>query len=159
MSHKSRRTQDNLSTETQQKASEKESNNRHVYVEPGVQIDLVKDLRKTYEASQAEGTNHNKKQLFWTKVSAGLLFVYAALNLWQGYSAKRTADSALIDQRPYVVIKFPILTPKFIPSVPLLTAVDVVNIGRTPAIRMGDIIDLVYFPPPTRRPGDEYIME
>jgi len=79
-----------------QKHSEgkEESTNRHVYVEPGVQIDLVEDLKKTYQTSQTDSTTHNKNQLFWTKVGAGLIFAYALLTFWQGCSTKKAADAA-----------------------------------------------------------------
>jgi len=54
---------------------EDKSTKRHVYVEPGVQIDLVKDLRDKYERSENESTTYNNKQLLLTKVSAALLLI------------------------------------------------------------------------------------
>jgi hypothetical protein len=71
------------------------STKRHVYVEPGVQIDLVKNFREEYTAAQKDGTAHNKKQLFWTKVSAFLLLVYVGLTLLIYRANKKAADVAV----------------------------------------------------------------
>jgi hypothetical protein len=68
-----------------QAEGEEKSTNRHVYVEPGVQIDLVQDLKKTYQSSQTDSTTHGNKQLFWTKISAGLLFLVALIYCGQLY--------------------------------------------------------------------------
>jgi len=81
---------------------EKETTKRHVYVEPGVQIDLVEDFKKKYEASQSETTPQNKKQLLWTKVSAVLLFIYVGLTLWQARSAQTSLNILIDEQRPHV---------------------------------------------------------
>src|ERR1700674_411845 len=108
MSDKTNRPQNDPHPARQQGSGEKESTNRHVYIEPGVQIDLVKDLKDTYKASRGESTTHNKKQLFWTQVSAGLLFIYAALAWWQGWSAHKTLQAVgeqfRLDQRPYLSV-------------------------------------------------------
>jgi hypothetical protein len=78
----------------------------HVYVEPGVQIDFVKDFRDKYDASQSESEANNKKQLFWTRASAVLIFIYAALTFWQGCSTHRlvtiSQDTFNAANRPYV---------------------------------------------------------
>jgi hypothetical protein len=73
---------------------EERSTKRHVYIEPGVKIDLVESLRKQQEIAQNESTCHQQKQLFWTKVASALLFITAGLAAWQGYSTKLSADAA-----------------------------------------------------------------
>jgi hypothetical protein len=130
---------------------EDKSTNRHVYVEPGVQIDLVKDLKEKYEAAQADNTAHSNKILFWTKISAALLFIYAALNWWQACSAhdtlKAIKEQFRLDQRPYIsVVSFQILDgilpatskPKerqeFEIGKPLVVTVETKNVGKSPAI-------------------------
>jgi hypothetical protein len=82
-------------TDANQRTAGKESTKRHVYVEPGTQIDFVKDLRDKYDAAQEQNTSHSGKILFWTKVSAVLLFIYAALAAWQGHEMRKTANTAL----------------------------------------------------------------
>jgi hypothetical protein len=126
------------------------STNRHVYIEPGVQIDLVQDLRNDIKTAQTNGTADNRKQLFWTKVSAGLLLLYVGLTLWQAYSAQNSVnaikDQFERDQRPYIAItKFEIFdsaTSKprdpqdFEIGKPLTVNVDFKNIGKTPAVNI-----------------------
>ncbi len=79
MSHKPQHGKHNPAPNPTEKHGEEKSNNRHVYVEPGVQIDLVKDLREKYETSQGENTAHNNKVLFWTKIGAFAVIVYAII--------------------------------------------------------------------------------
>jgi hypothetical protein len=96
----------NQQSEPKHSNSEKEFANRHVYVEPGVEIDLVQDLKDTYETSQRDNTTHNDKQLFWTKISAGLILLYAGLTFWQACTARNaltsSKDNFRSEQRPYV---------------------------------------------------------
>ena|ERR1700687_1814249 len=89
-----------------QDRGEEKSSNRHVYIEPGVQIDLVQDLKDKRDSAQTENTTHNKKQLVWTKISALLIFIYAGLTFWlvclSGTAIKDTRKHFTADQRPYV---------------------------------------------------------
>jgi hypothetical protein len=128
--------------------SEEKSTNRHVYVEPGVQIDFVKDLKQDYKAAQGDSTAQNKKQLFWTKVSAGLLLVYVGLTLWQARSAQKSLDTIREqfqrEQRPYISItKFEIMDSvsgkrtepqEFKIGRPLEVNIAFKNIGKTVAL-------------------------
>jgi hypothetical protein len=92
--HKSQHPQNNPAPDPNSNRSKKESTNRHVYVEPGAQIDFVEDLRKEYRANQDKSTTHSEKQLFWTKVAAFLLLLTAGLTGWQGRSSQKAADAA-----------------------------------------------------------------
>lgn len=74
---------DDLASRIKKGKRRDESIDRHVFVERPVQIDLVEDFKQKYESTQTENTKHNKKQLRWTRISAGLIFVYAALTFWQ----------------------------------------------------------------------------
>jgi hypothetical protein len=87
---------------------EERSTKRHVYIEPGVKIDLVESLRKQQETAQNESTCHQQKQLFWTKVASALLFITAGLPAWQGYSTKLSADAArnIVERGNSRAIKF-----------------------------------------------------
>src|SRR5437868_10601215 len=102
--HNAKNAQNNPPPDLRRDRRAEESTKRHVYVEPGVKIDLVEDLRKEYDASQRKSATHNEKQLFWTKVAAGLLTLTALFAFWQAYFANRTAKIALIDQRPFLVV-------------------------------------------------------
>jgi hypothetical protein len=98
--------QNNPPPDQKHKEGQEKSTNRHVYIEPGVQVDFVQDLKKKYDAAQQGSTTHSNKILFWTKISALLLFSYAGLTAWQGYLTHEIIDTTskqfLIDQRPYV---------------------------------------------------------
>jgi hypothetical protein len=135
---------------------------RALYVEPGVQIDFVQDLKEKYDTAQGDDKTHKNKQLFWTKVAAGLLLLTAGFTGWQGYSTKKAADAATsaantanitlkdgqqrfrMEQRPYiwanpkagnsrgVVIGSPKKDGVYVVDI----AVDIKNGGRSPAIHM-----------------------
>jgi len=111
--HKSQHGKNNPSPKPKQASGEEKSTNRHVFVEPGVQIDLVQDLKEKYETSQQQSEAHSKKILLWTKVSALLIFIYAGLTWWQGCYTRKAANAASdavafarqqfrMDQRPYM---------------------------------------------------------
>jgi hypothetical protein len=105
MSHK-QHPQNNPAADTHKKTSEKENTNRHVYIEPGVQIDFVKDFRQEYTSSQKHSTTQGKKILFWTKASAILLFVYATLTGMQDYFTWTIANTGrkqmIASVRPWI---------------------------------------------------------
>jgi hypothetical protein len=121
----------------------KETTNRHVYVEPGVQIDFVKDLREQHKTEHDEDTAHNKRQLFWTKVGAVLVLAYAILTFWQACSTRQASlaatDSARTavksmrtDQRAWVIMA-PEVSPDLVPEAALKLPIDVLNSGKTVA--------------------------
>ena len=111
MSHKSKHPQHNPPAKPKQDGGEEKSTNRHVYVEPGVQIDFVQDLKKKYDAAQSDNKTHTDKQLFWTKVAAGLLLLTAFFAGWQGFLIRKSINNNTkqfqLEQRPYMVIKYP----------------------------------------------------
>jgi hypothetical protein len=157
---KAKHPQNNPTSDPHKKGGEKETTNRHVYVEPGAKIDFVEDLRQEYKANQSDSTTHNKQQLFGTKIGAGLVFVYVALTLWMARSAQKTAETAVIDQRPYMVVKLPgNIVPKLAANVALHADVTIVNIGRTPALDHYQVVKLAYFPQPKPGHPNEYIVE
>jgi hypothetical protein len=91
---------------TGQEPRENENPNRHVYIEPGVQVDFVQDLKNRYKNSQSDNTAHNKKQLFWTKIAAGLVLIYTAFAGWQGCSTQsilsHSVEQFRIEERPWL---------------------------------------------------------
>jgi hypothetical protein len=129
--------------------SDRETTDRHVYVEPKVQ-DLVNDLKKKYAAAQIESTIHAKKTLFWTKISTVLLLVYVGFNGWQACSAhtslQEIKEQFRLDQRPYIsVIQLQIEGSDFTSGKPqpvqdfeigkpLVVDVKFKNVGKSPAI-------------------------
>jgi hypothetical protein len=66
-----------------------------------VQIDIVQDLRNEIKAANHESSTQNRKQLFWTKVAAGLIFLYTLASFWQ---LKVARDTFIAQERPWVVI-------------------------------------------------------
>src|SRR5277367_4708209 len=120
-------------------SGEKESCTRHVYVEPGVQIDLVQDLKKKYETAQSDNTAHSKKILFWTIISAGLLLLYVTLTLWQScttYKLAKTSQQQLeLDQRPWVgPMGSNHITAEIRKGSPIKIRIEIQNVGKTPAL-------------------------
>src|ERR1039458_4873190 len=104
-----KRPQHNPATNPHNERSEEKTTNRHVYVEPGVQIDFVKDLREQYKTTQESNTAHNKKVVFWTKVGAGLILVYATITFVQTCYTKKAAEQAIksmqVEERAWVGVR------------------------------------------------------
>jgi len=118
--HKPNRGQNHPPTSEKKTECNEKSANRHVYIEPGVQIDLVQDLKQKYETAQSDNAAHSKKILFWTKISAALLFIYAGLTLLMYFANKKSADAAKnaadtantalhVGERAYISEGFPVL--------------------------------------------------
>src|SRR4051812_1385987 len=72
--------------------SKKESTNRHVYIEPGAKIDIVDDLRKQHDTEREEDRSASKKQLFWTRLAAGLVLLYTLVTVAQAYLTRESND-------------------------------------------------------------------
>ena len=115
---------------------EDKSTKRHVHVEPGVQVDLVKELKDKYERSENESTTYNNKQLLLTKVSAALLLIYATFTGLQLWNSHR---NFLVDQRAWIYIGGMNLRPLQI-SEPAKVDVWINNAGRTPGSPTGGAI-------------------
>jgi hypothetical protein len=105
-SKKSKRPQDDSTANPDEKCRYPESSNRHVYVEPGAQIDFVKDFREEYKTAQADQATQHDKQLFWTKIGAGLIFIYALITFWQACLTSKLLDTTTKQfkqaERPYI---------------------------------------------------------
>jgi len=163
MSQKIKHPQNNHAPNPDKASGHGEHTKRHVYVEPGVQIDLVKDLREKYETSQNDGTTHNKRQLRWTKISAGLLLIYVGLTMWQAWSAQLSLNAIRtqfrIDQRGWLRFDAAPANPgdervlwNLSVNQPIMYPLKVANTGKTPATNVYmkifvDIIDASQEPP------------
>jgi hypothetical protein len=147
----------------------KENTNRHVYVEPGVQIDLVDSLKNEFKAEQHESNTRQNSQLLWTKIGAILLFVYTIItglmycaNKKAADAAKNAADTAhdtlIASQRPWVGIakdSFRINGVNISPDVAeghegrvvVSSSASVVleNSGNTPAVRVSPFTLVAFF--------------
>ena len=146
---------------TNDNAGQKENTNRHVYIEPGAKIDFVQDLRDKYDASQQDSTSHSQKILFWTKISAALLFIYAGLTFWQGYLTRESINNSSkhfqIDQRPYVW-KLNYLPPKNIHIVAnerMWINIHWVNYGKSPAVRTS-VTGKIFVGPTAMQDADQW---
>lgn len=91
-SHRPNRPENQSSAIPKQDGGEKESTKRHVYVEPGVKIDVVEDLKRQMETAHTESAAHNKKQLHWTIATAGLVFIYTGIMFWQSCLLRRSNE-------------------------------------------------------------------
>ncbi len=128
-----RKPQDNRSSDPNKKSGDKEFTNRQVYVEPRVQIDFVKDFREEYKTAQTESASQSDKQLFWTKISAGLLLIYVGLTVWQSISSQRSLmaikNQFQVDQRAWLKIGYS--WPNPVTTVPATTKVVFQNTGKS----------------------------
>jgi hypothetical protein len=78
----------------------------HTVVTGGIKVDLVDDLREQHKTEYDKADTHNKKQLRWTKITAGLVFIYALLTLWQARSSQKLSETTQkqfeVTSRPYI---------------------------------------------------------
>ena len=110
---------------------QKENTNRHVYIEPGAQIDIVPELKKQHAAEREEDKATHNGQLLWTKVAAGLVFIYTVIT---GIQACNTREFFQKDQRPYVLTGLiKPLQPASYPG-PIYVNIHWVNYGKSPAL-------------------------
>jgi hypothetical protein len=137
----------------------REQNECHVsgdiHVRGEVESKLPPSLIEKYDTERKDDNTREGKRFVINFVLQLLtliaLIVYAGLAAWQGWSAQKTADSTVIDRRPYVVVKDPDFsrhTGILVENERLLAAVTVIDIGRTPAISTYDTVALLDFPPP-----------
>ena len=116
-------------TQPKQPGSEDKSTKRHVYIEPGVKIDLVDDLRKQQETAQGETNAHQKRQLLWTKITAFLVLVTAAIYFSQLLAMRETMR---VGERAWIFIN--IAKPMQLENNrPMMATMQLVNDGKTPA--------------------------
>jgi hypothetical protein len=143
MSRKSKRKihKNNPATGPTNRGSEEKSTSRHVYIEPGVQIDIVKDLKEQHKTERTENTAAHKKQLFWTKIASGLLFLTAIFAFWQGLLTRESINNNSrqfqIDQRPYVLPLeyFSEKDVHIVANERMWVNFNWVNYGKSPAVR------------------------
>lgn len=113
MSHKPKHPHNNPPANPHQNSPCKETNNHHVFIEPGAKIDLVDDLKKNYEAANESSGTHGHKSLFWARIATistvlyfivtGFIFVASKKSADAAASAADTAKNALaIGQRPWI---------------------------------------------------------
>jgi hypothetical protein len=142
-----------------QDGGNKETTNRHVYIEPGVQIDLVQDLKEQHEAEQSKADAHNKRQLFWTKVAAFLVLVYAGITGWQACLTREAinnnAKQFQIDQRPYV------WTNNIKPEISIQAGqrmwanISLIDYGKSPALKLR-IVGKIFIGTTAKQDADQW---
>jgi hypothetical protein len=131
MSNHPKRGKHHPATNPKQDSTQKESTNRHVYVEPGVQIDVVQNLKNQHDAERQEDKATEKKQLFWTKIATGLLVLTAFIYFLQWRSQ---TDALKIDQRAWIGLMEIDGTPDTNNSFSIHGTFK--NTGKTPAINV-----------------------
>jgi hypothetical protein len=90
-------------------SAQKETTNRHVYIEPGVQIDIVQDLKNQHKTERDEDKASHKSQIFWTKVTAVLVLIYTLIMGYQLKVAKETFN-VRIPTKSIIVSEFMSIT-------------------------------------------------
>jgi hypothetical protein len=118
--------------------SQKENTNRHVYIEPGTQIDFVDALKNQHQTERNEDKSDQDKQRFWTKVGAGLVAAYTLVTIWQACLTRSAIKSAheqfILDERPYVWQSS--VDPKpYIFGERVIVDTHWVNYGKSPALQ------------------------
>jgi hypothetical protein len=88
-----------MSKDEKHQPGPKEATKRHVYVEPGVQIDIVKDLKARHDAEREEDKASHQRQRFWIMVSTLLVFAYTLAMGYQAWLSRATMQTA---QRAWV---------------------------------------------------------
>jgi hypothetical protein len=121
---------------------QKENTNRHVYIEPGAQIDIVPELKKQHATERQEDKTSQDRQLRWTKIAAGLVLLYTFISGFQAYYTRRALE---IDQRPWIAVNFgwpaKIENPQDIKG-----SIVVKTTGRTPAKRFASELRMEIVP-------------
>jgi hypothetical protein len=83
----------------EQSESEEEKYNCQVDVKSPLQIDIVQRLREEVKTANNQSSTQSEKQIFWTKVAAGLVLLYTLVSAFQLKVARDTFDAA---NRPYI---------------------------------------------------------
>ena len=107
---------------------EEKSTNRHVFVESDVQINLADNLKEQLEIDRKQNTAHQKTQIRWTTVAAGLLFLTVLIYFLQWRSQ---VQALKVEQRAWVGVPFPLDFPSNGGFIPVVTQIK--NTGKTPA--------------------------
>ena len=95
---------------------------REVKVEGVVKVDALHDIRDDFQASQIQDNAYKSKTLFWSRLSAILIFIYAGITLLiycenrrSAIAAKSAADTAAkqleLTERPWVRVDLQIAGP------------------------------------------------
>jgi hypothetical protein len=133
-------------SQAETRASSEGNSERHIYLESIAVLDVVEELKEQHNRERCEDASHQRKQLLWTIIAAGLVFLYTLTAFWQGLSNQKAASAATkaadtardalhISERAYNVAGKPSfdLDRKFV-SIPIQ------NIGHIPS---GDS-DVIY---------------
>jgi hypothetical protein len=150
MSHKPQHGKNNPPPKPKEHGTEKESTNRHVYIEPGAKIDFVQDLKDKYETAQGDSKTHSNKQLLWTKIAAGLLLLTAGFAGLQGILTREAITNNTtqfqIDQRPYVWdsnVTDP-ANVKIEAGQKMWINISLINFGKAPALRSKGVAKIFF---------------
>lgn len=157
MAHKSKHPQNNPPAKPKQDSGEEKSTNRHVYVEPGVQIDFVQDLKKKHDTERLEASTHEKKKFVAELVTIILIAIYAAITGWQGCLTRESIDNNSkqfqIDQRPYL------WTTNTNPQISIVAGqrvwanIQMADYGKAPAIKLR-VAGMIFFGPTAKNDAD-----
>src|SRR5437660_5541534 len=161
-SKKSHHIQNQKAPEPDKGSTQKETYNRHVFVEPGAKIDLVNDLKNDYKAANDSAEAHNRKSIFWARIAAIFTVLYFSVTALIYLSSKKSADAAdrsaktaestiantqesfRQDQRAWVGVGEIEIT-KFVEKDEFNMNVVFVNSGKTPAVNNQQLVRWAIF--------------
>jgi hypothetical protein len=124
-------------TEQKNAEGEEKPEDTQIVIGRRIEIDFVNDLRKQHKTEHDEETAHNKKQLRWTKIAAGVVFIYTAIMAIQAWLMWESFVSV---QRAFVSGQFePTISRVFDPARNIYVALLVsrmgwMNGGTTPGV-------------------------
>ena len=124
------------SSEQKDAEGQKKTCNPHTHTEGGIEIEFGQDLKKQHKAEYDQTTAHSKWQLGATFITAGLVFIYTGIMLWQVFLTRQSLVSV---QRAFVSadLMYPRIKESYPSGDRYFFNVEAIwnNSGTTPAIK------------------------
>jgi len=122
---------------------------REVTLAGTVKVEELKEFADHYKDAHAQDDSRDARNHRWTKISTGLIAVYAGLTFWQAYLTRQIVSDgeaqAHRDLRPYIYAdKFDFLGS--LDEGAFQGQVQVVNTGRTPGTQVEGCADYAFRP-------------
>jgi len=138
--HKAEPVKNHQSSEQKNPQGQEETGNAEIGAGQRIAIDLSHRLREERKTERDEDAAKSKKQIRWTIITAGLVFVYTLIMVWQGCLTREAITNSSkqfqIDQRPYV------WTNNVTPEISIQAGqrmwanLVLINYGRAPALKV-----------------------
>jgi hypothetical protein len=97
-------------------------------------------FRKQYETAQSDRTKHDRKTLFWSRITGVGVGIYTLLTIAIAcasiYAVKLTRENFIADQRPIIWLTNRPDTPHITQGGQIVWSYETTNYGKSPAIRI-----------------------